>query len=229
MKFLNFFFFRSLISSIYFNFKFLPFNQAIKFPFVVKGKLRIIRSSGSINLYSSSLKFGAIKLGFQGSDMFSNQVTVIDLAGNLNLYGDYFSFGVNSLIRVEKGASLNIKNDFVLGANSILFCENDITIQEKVITSWSCQIIDTDTHSLRNRINNTKFDRSKPIFIGMGCWLGNNVTINKGTKLPNFTIIASHTLCNKDYTINIGEFSLLGGIPAKLLKSDIEFVGDKIK
>ena len=41
--------------------------------------------------------------------------------------------------------------------------------------------------------------------------------VNKGTALPDDTIVASYSLCNKDYRNMISENSVIGGIPAKKL------------
>ena len=40
------------------------------------------------------------------------------------------------------------------------------------------------------------------------------------TVTPNFCMIASNSLCNKDYSL-LNENILIGGIPAKHLKSNI--------
>ena len=49
----------------------------------------------------------------------------------------------------------------------------------------------------------------------------------QGTKTPDFFIAASNTLCNKDYTTIIPEYSLVGGSPAKLLKTGLCRVLDR--
>lgn len=58
------------------------------------------------------------------------------------------------------------------------------------------------------------------VIIGDSCWVGNKVTINKGTVLPNQTIVAGSSLVNKDFT-QYGEAATIGGLPAKFITQGI--------
>ena len=88
--------------------------------------------------------------------------------------------------------------------------------------------MDTDTHSIINLTDDNIMLRTYPIKIGMHCWIGNNVLINKGTILPNDTIVASYSLCNKDYNKIITENSIIGGIPAKKIAENKKRNNDKL-
>jgi acetyltransferase-like isoleucine patch superfamily enzyme len=57
-----------------------------------------------------------------------------------------------------------------------------------------------------------------PIVIGNNVWIGNRTTVTPGTIIPNYCIVSSNSLCNKDYSY-IPPDSIIGGIPAKLLKT----------
>jgi len=64
---------------------------------------------------------------------------------------------------------------------------------------------------------------TKPVKIGDYCWIGNRSTIMPGTVLPERVIVAANSLLNKDYIEKgILPFSVIGGMPAKLLNTDIE-------
>ena len=56
------------------------------------------------------------------------------------------------------------------------------------------------------------YSMSKPVSIGNFSWIGNRSTIGPGAKLPDYTIVASNSFVNKDFS------SLIGGIPAKLIR-----------
>ena len=43
----------------------------------------------------------------------------------------------------------------------------------------------------------------------------------KGTRLPAYSVVASNSLVNKDFT-ECGERCLFGGVPAKCLKHNVE-------
>jgi acetyltransferase-like isoleucine patch superfamily enzyme len=58
---------------------------------------------------------------------------------------------------------------------------------------------------------------NSPIVIGDYVWIGNRVTINKGSMIPNCSIVASNSLVNKDFS-QYGS-GILAGCPAKFISS----------
>jgi acetyltransferase-like isoleucine patch superfamily enzyme len=63
-----------------------------------------------------------------------------------------------------------------------------------------------------------------PIKIGAHNWIGNRSNIMKGTITPDYCIVASGSLCNKK--IDAPSYSLIAGVPARLIKSNIYRVLD---
>lgn len=226
MKVFRILFAHNWFAILYFNFKMLPFKQAMKLPFDFYYKVRFKQLSGKVVINSSSIYRGMIKIGAQGSDMFPKTPYIIDIKGKVEFCGRCV-LGIGGLLRVEKNGVVKFEENVVLGAINRIFCESSIIIKKDTISSWVCQIMDTDTHSIENLINKQMQDRCKPIVIGERNWIGNNVGINKGTMLPDHTIVASYSLCNKDYT-SLSEYSILGGMPAKLIATDRKRSTDKI-
>lgn len=222
------FFLHNWLATLYLNFKMLSFKQAIKLPIEIYGKIRFINTTGNIIINTSNIYRGMIKIGSQGADMFANLPTIIDIKGELVFSGDKIRTGRGSFIRVEENGKIELEHNVAIGAMSKLFCESSIIIKENTITSWDCQIMDTDTHSIIDIETNEVYKRSISIVIGKNNWLGNNVTINKGTQTPNDIIIASNSLCNKNYIDIIPPYSIIGGIPAKLIAKDKRRLGDKL-
>ena len=212
----NSIFIHNIIKIIYVNFHFLPFRQAIKFPIDVYGKLRVVGNSGKLCV-NGTVRPGMIKLGSQGRDMFPLDPVILDIRGSLCFNGSFY-IGCGSTIRVEPGANMSIGAKSRFGAQSILFCEDNIKIGSQVGGSWRCQLMDTDRHEIMNLNTGTISPSHKPIVIGDNVWIGNNVCINKGTVIPDNTIVASNSFCNKNYS-DVAPFSVLGGIPAKVVSS----------
>lgn len=131
---------------------------------------------------------------FKGSACFCNGASVSVLGGRLVL-GDKVYFGEK--VRIV--------------------CVNYITIGEGTRIAHESQLMDTNFHYM---LDISKKQISYPkgeIKIGKWCWVGNRTTIQKGTVLPDNTIVASNSLLNKDYS-DIPECSVIGGMPAKLIK-----------
>lgn len=227
MKYIDFFLKHNWIAIFYFNFKMLPFKQAIHLPFDFYNKVKFRDLSGNVVLSVNKIKKGMIKIGAQGSEMFPPSYSILDIRGKLTINGK-FSLGSNSLIRIERKGEIIIDEDVTIGAYNKIICEESIIIGKGTITSWECQIMDTDTHSTIDLETQKILIRHKPIMIGKNNWISNNVIINKGTITPDDTIVASCSLCNKDYSKIINKYSIIGGIPAKILGTNKAKHNDKI-
>lgn len=193
----------------------LPVKQAIKLPIDIYGKIKLSDLTGTITINSTKIKMGMIKIGSQGSDMFPNTATTLMIQGNV-VFNGKFVIGTGSSIICRKNGIINFGKDDTLGARNIIFCEQEMNFGDNFLTSWDCQIMDTDTHDVVDCITSEIRPSVKPVSFGEHVWLGNGVVVNKGTKLPSNTIVASRSLCNKDYT-DIGEYSILAGSPAKIV------------
>jgi len=78
--------------------------------------------------------------------------------------------------------------------------------------------MDSDLHYLKNAITGEIYSRNKEVFVGRNVWVGNRSSISKGAIIPNYCTFASNSLCNKKY---VDENLIIGGIPAKLLRTDV--------
>ena len=124
--------------------------------------------------------------------------------------------GVGSLFRVSKGGRLTFGNNVILGANNKVFCEKRIVMGDDVLSSWDCQFMDTDRHVITDLTTMTDNVTMADVVIGRHTWIGNGVTVNKGVRVPAESIIASHSLMNKDYSKETSN-CVFAGIPAKVV------------
>lgn len=130
-----------------------------------------------------------------------------------------FSIGNNS--RIHKGFGIHISKEasFVIGNNtyinpdSIIVCHNSISIGDNCAISWGLQLMDDDLHS----ISGGKEDSE--ISIGNHVWIGAGVKILKGVKIGNGSIIATGSVVTK----SVNDNTLVGGVPAKLLKEKVNW------
>lgn len=209
---------RNWLAILYFNFRMLPFKQAILLPFDFVYKIRFESLAGNVILASPKIYRAMIKFGGRGSEMFSRQSTVIDLKGTV-VFDGLVEIGHGCLLRVEKNAIIKFGSRVRLGAFTKVFCANHISFGNEIDFSWESQIFDTNFHSLKN-VNTSVVDKlTEPVYIGSYNWFGNRVTVSKGTRTPNYFVCASNSLCNKDYTF-LPKFSIVAGTPAKLVASD---------
>lgn len=210
------------IAILYFNFKMLPFKQAIRLPFDFYYKIRFQCLKGKIYINPNvKLYRGIIKIGGRGSEMFPHNPTIINLCKGGEIYlNGIAEIGIGTYVYVGEKGKLILGNRVRIGAINKLYCLKEINISNEVDISWESQIFDTNFHFMENIENKQILEKDTPIKIGSYNWFGNRVNIMKGTQIPDHCIIASNSLCNKDYT-NCPPFSLIAGSPAKFVKQGI--------
>lgn len=205
----------SLLKSLYLNFHYLPFRQAIRMPILVSRKVHLREQTGTIkiegNVRPGMITFGLLlifKDNERNHSFFSNK-------GSITFKGHtIFRSGIN--INVGKGASLIIGNDFEVGANSLIYAKSKVYFGDSVSISWDFQLTDTDFHFVKNIDTNESYANTKPIHIDNNVWIGNHVIINKGVFIPKGCIISSNSLVNKKFD---EENCILAGSPAKVIKN----------
>lgn len=222
MNIISKFFQHNWIASIYLNFKMLPFKQAIKLPLDVYHGVKLFGMGGKIIINSDNIYRGMIKIGSQGSDMFPRLGCILSIEGTIIFQGTCV-FGCSNSIKVLKDATLKIGEGSTFGAYNLIFASSSINIGRNFLSSWYCQFMDSDTHTIIDLYSMKTSKMTKPINIGNHCWVGNNVSINKGSVIPDDCIIASNSLVNKDLS-NVGMNNLIAGSPAKVVRNNIKWI-----
>lgn len=213
------FFRTSWLKSIYLNFSMLPIKQAIKMPIVVSRYTYFYSLSGKIKLKSPA-RFGMIRFGYFGEDVITpkDARALLQIEGEMNI-AENVHFGCGVIIRIEPNACLDIETNVKISNRTKIICYDNISIGHDSRVAWECQIIDTTFHYMRNMETGKVTTLTTPIHIGAHNWVGNRVNIMKGAYLPDYTIVAAGSLCNKKY--DFPEYSLIAGTPAKLIKTRI--------
>lgn len=220
-------FFRiGIIKTIIINYRLLPFKHAIKLPIVVTKSIVLENLSGNVSI-SEPVRFGLIKIGTFNTDFFSwnGSRMMFNIKGKINFKGRS-QIGSGCSIVVDEGAELHIGNDVSIGSNCKIICRNLINIGCNSRIAWESQILDTNFHFIKNIEDGSVSRRENKVIIGNNNWFGNRSSIMPGTITNDFFIAASNSLCNKDYT-NLPKYSLVGGSPAKLLKTNVVRVLDR--
>lgn len=227
MKINRRFFWIGFIKSAYINFRLFPFKQAIKFPILVTRNTSIHSLKGKAYV-EGIVKTAMIRFGFLHSNFISwkDSRTHLNIDGVIVFKGN-MGFGVGCRIEVTQGSKLTIGGNTQIGSVTKIICRKEIEIGENFRAAWETQIMDSNFHYLKSvETGEVKF-RTNPIVIGKNNWLGNRSSILQGTRTPDFTIISSFSFCNKDYAKCLPPFSILGGTPARLLKTGYYRVLDK--
>ena len=205
------------IKTFIINFRALPLQQAYKFPIIIYDPSFRLTSIGKIRIITKdNMTRGMVEIG----------------------KGDFFNIGSGELMNsgtitflgkctILKGAKINNQGYIEFGENSRIGENMKIIIRQSLIIGkmtrfpYDTVIMDSSGHPILDLTNHTVSRFIKAIKIGDYCWIGHSCTINGGTILPDHTIVSTNSLLNRDYSINIKQYSLIGGVPAHLLKENV--------
>ena len=195
-----------LWNTMYLNFVCFPFSVAIRFPVLV-GKRVTMQGihKGCIALEGQRWRAFRYKttIGISPYPMMANKgsYTLLRFMPNAKLQlGKSISIGSGSSIIVMYNGKLLIEDNVVINQHCLLYCAQKVTIGKCVRIGWQCQIYDSDFHFIFREQDCTIRNNIKPITIGHNVWLANNVSVTKGAYIPAFSIVASRSLMNKDFS-----------------------------
>jgi acetyltransferase-like isoleucine patch superfamily enzyme len=155
-------------------------------------------------LSSKKLRLGA---GFRVKEFrINNESLKIDFLGH-NRIGRYTTIQGSGYISFGKNSFCN---DFcIFGVNE------KIIIGQNVMIADAVSIRDTDhNHSDINVPMKEQGITTSPVIVGDDVWIGYGATILKGVEIGNGAIIGAGSVVTKD----VPSLSIVGGIPAKIIK-----------
>lgn len=213
LKFLS----RVNFKTMFFNLKYLPFNQAIKLPILISNKVFLKEMKGKIKI-ESPIKTGLIQIGYGDVGIFDkkNSRTIWKVSGELIFKGKA-RIGHGSKISVNKGGVLQLGENFSISAESSIVVDVLVEFGNNCLISWDCLIMDTDLHKIRN-IKGEIINHPTPIIIGNNVWIGCRNLILKGTKISDNTIIGASSVLHSDISNMVG---VLVGNPIKIIKKGV--------
>lgn len=142
-----------------------------------------------------------------------NQDGTLTVGENSRLNVGYFRTYGGTYISVSPNAELTLGSGFI-NNNSKISCFKEIIIGEDVKISEDVLIRDSDNHTMIGGK-----EKSAPIHIGNHVWIGARAVILKGVKIGNGAVVAAGAVVTKD----VPENSLVGGVPAKIIKENISW------
>lgn len=203
------------------NFALLPFNQAIKLPIVVTGKLIIDSLKGKV-VFDCPIEFGLVIIGPDNDNMpIAASPSRLFVGGVLIFKGPCCINHSTNLVVWPKG-KMEI-GKFVMTMSGVLLKSTySVKVGDYTRLTSGSFVMDTNIHLVKD-INTGIIGRvCKPIEIGKGCWIGMNTSILGGTKLPDYCITARSSFLSKDYTINNDPGTMFAGTPAKAVRVNVQ-------
>ena len=148
-----------------------------------------------------------------------------------------FNSSINNLHVVFKNdySGLTIGDSFSIASGMFKLAGRNqkITIGNDCMFSSNIVLRTSDEHTIYDKNNQKVLNNSNCITIGNHVWLGSGVTVLKRSKIPDNTIVGTHSIVTKTFE---EQNIILAGSPAKIIKRNVNwdrlpvhYFEDKIK
>ena len=213
----NFRYILGIPKTIYFNFKYFKFKDAIKFPVVVSHRTIFKELKGSIKL--EKIKTGMVRIGFGEKENF-------DFRYNRTIFKNSGEVVFKGKTKIGYGSVISNEGKIIIGENTNFtmvefICRDEIEIGNRCLFSWNVSLMDTDHHNIFLLGNDEVINRSRKIKIGNHVWIGADVRILKGVSIADNNIIGMGSII----TQSIEKENVIVGnnIETKILKENINW------
>lgn len=211
----------NIIYSLYFNFRYLSFKQAVKFPIRINYHTKIRKlEKGNIIINTNNISFGMVRLGISNGSfsLAKNKSTIyIEDACRLVFNGACCIDGGFS-IAINKNGEINIGKNVHFNANVIISSSSLIKIEDNVGTGWDCTFINWDGHDIIDMETHNIINTPRPIVISKNCWIGAKVTVMKGVTLSMNTIVPYGSILTKKCDVS---YCSIWRVPNHVLKTNV--------
>jgi succinyltransferase-like protein len=208
---------RGIPKTIYFNFRVLPFREALRMPLLVSPKVALYDVRGSVTV-RGPLRPAMVLVGFGelGAFDYRRSRAVWEVAGNVVFDGPV-RLGNGFKLSVAETGTVTFGEDFVGLNEAQAICVRSISFGKGVGIGWNSLLTDTDFHVLLP-IEGEPGPTDAPIEIGDGSWVGARSTIMKGVSLPHDTIVAAGSVVARSVE---EPNTVIGGNPAKTIRTGV--------
>lgn len=206
---------------IYFNFRVLPIEQAIRFPIYVNYGVKIKEvHQGIISIKSDKISKYMISFGRGGSEGIAKSSSGLICLRNASqiIFEGTAQFHAGIRLWVDENGIVTFGNNFSANRNFTLYYNDEICFGHDCMLGWNVEIIDGNGH--RVIVNGVRKNSVCKINIGNHVWIGANVKIGRSVDIGDNCIVAYGS------TVVGGVFlegTMLGGYPAKVIKDKINW------
>ena len=209
---------KSFPFTLFFNFYYLPFKQAVRLPILLYSPT-LFGLTGCIRIKSERCNFGMIHLGRWNTILLQRKGFWLQNEGTIIFRGKA-DIGAGSTIKVGKNALLDIGHNVGNSVGLNIDCRYKIKINGPTRLGWDVIVMDSAMHRTKFLDNTFTSKGYGEIVIGKNNWIATKCIIQAGAKTPDYCILATASLLNKDRSCEETHV-IMAGCPAKVVKRGV--------
>ena len=208
----------AFLPSIYFNFRYLPFKQAIKLPIWIN-KPHLYAMKGKIIIDAPVIKTGMIHLGGYGGHMYpDNGIHITQWGGKIIFKGGCY-INNNSFIVQGADSTIIFGEDFVASTSVKIISFKHIEFGAHVSVGWDVLFMDSNFHPLYD-MEKQKFKRAYgPIKIGDYNWFASQCKVMHSVTTPERCIFGMGSVLTRGAKYE--SYCVHGGSPIRILSRNV--------
>lgn len=208
---------RSLLWSIYFNFHYLPWKQAVKLPILLY-KPRLLKCKGKVYIESEHIYMGMVILGKNTVSIYPNTGVTWECDGEVVFEGSGY-MGNASSVSVSATGHVRFGSGFYASTSLKLVSYCGVRFGQDVHVGWDCMVMDTDFHKMVSCKDGKPGKGYGKVEIGRQNWLGMKCCVLKNTRTPDYCTVSASSLLNRSY-LDIPPYSVIGHDVKVVLKKE---------
>lgn len=209
---------RSLLYSIFFNFYYLPYKQAIKLPILLY-KPHLTRLKGKVIINSNHITMGMIRLGFKTCGIYPNSGITWENNGGCITFNGHCMIGNDSYLSFGSKTAVTFGDDFRNTAALKLVSAKGIVFGKSTSLGWGTLVMDTNFHPLYDMNKKVYKKASGLIEIGDYNWFGTQCKIMHSVKTPERCIFGMNTVVTRNCEMK--SYCVMGGSPVRVLTENV--------
>lgn len=186
-------------------------NTIINHPVLENSRI-VFKGTGNILYCDEGVELKNSLLHFSGS----NSLIYLSNGEDTRYSSVHMATQHNSTIYIGPGTNFNSFIDF--RAHLSVGEQKNMIIGNNCMFSFSMWATTSDAHAAFDMVTRQRFNLPKSVLIGDHVWVGQEVTILKGTQIGSGSIIGADSLITGKV---VQSNAVYAGVPAKLVRSDV--------